>query len=217
MWNPVGARHAVPSVELEMKYDPQTHHRRSLRLPQYDYSDPGAYFITVCAKRRQCVLAEIKGGESVPSEFGKVVLDVWKDLPARYENVQTDAFVVMPNHLHGIIVVTSVGAVHEPPARRAIHELPLQSPRMRRQMLIPRCVGYLKMNSARMINETLGTSGTSVWQRGYYERVIRNEDELARIRQYIAENPVTWELDRENPLSRNFNLDHGEYFKGIYV
>jgi len=84
-------------------------------------------------------------------------------------------------------------------------------------MLIPRCVGYLKMNSARMINETLGTSGTSVWQRGYYERVIRNEDELARIRQYIAENPVTWELDRENPLSRNFNLDHGEYFKGIYV
>lgn len=84
-------------------------------------------------------------------------------------------------------------------------------------MLIPRRVGYLKMNSARIINEIRGTHGTPVWQRGYYERVTRSEEELARIQKYIMENPLTWELDRENPLSRNFNIEHRSYFKEIYL
>jgi len=83
-------------------------------------------------------------------------------------------------------------------------------------MTIPRIVGYFKMNSAKRINRMRGTPGERVWQRNYYERVARSEDELRRIREYIAGNPANWELDKENPKSANFGLDHTRYFEDIY-
>ena len=96
--------------------------------------------------------------------------------------------VIMPNHLHGIIIIneTPVGA---------IHELPLQ----RRNMLLPKIIGYLKMNTAKRINQLRDNSGTPVWQRNYYERVIRNDHELQSVRQYIDDNPIKWAEDENHP------------------
>lgn len=86
----------------------------------------------------------------------------------------------------------------------------------RRQMLIPKVVGYFKMNSAKYVNRLRGVIGISLWQRNYYEHIVRNESELSRIREYIQNNSLKWDLDRENPSSKNFNLDHDDYWKEIY-
>ena len=114
------------------------------------------------------------------SPAGGIVGAFWKDLPSRYPNVELDAFVVMPNHVHGIIMIF-VGA---------IHELPLCQQTSRRRMLLPKIIGYIKMNTAKQINQLRNAHGVPVWQRNYYEHVIRNEESLNIIRQYIAENPV---------------------------
>jgi REP element-mobilizing transposase RayT len=131
----------------------------------------------------------------VLNEFGMAIESVWMELPTRYPNIELDAFRVMPNHIHGIILIVdspNVGA-HELPLR----ELPLRL--HRRRMVIPKIVGYLKMNTAKQINQIRDTPGMPVWQRNYYEHVIRDENELNRIRKYIIENPLQWQLDQENP------------------
>ena len=114
-----------------------------------------------------------------------------------------DEFIIMPNHIHGIIFIVG-----------AIHELPLQ--KYRRKMLLPKVIGYFKMNTAKQFNQILNRTGQPFWQRNYYEHIIRNEKELNRIREYIQNNPLKWELDRENPISKNFNLDHDIYWKDVY-
>lgn len=95
----------------------------------------------------------------------------------------------------------------------ATHELPLRS---RQKMLLPKLIGYFKMNTAKKINQMFNLSGKAFWQRNYYEHVIRSEEELKRIREYIQNNPLRWELDRENPKSKNFNSDHDSYWKGVW-
>jgi REP element-mobilizing transposase RayT len=146
------------------------------------------------------------------NETGGTVKRWWLKLGDNFANIEIelDSCVVMPNHIHGIIMVTrkEVGA---------IHELPLQISKIeRRRMLIPKIIGYFKMNSAKYVNRLCGATGRTLWQRNYYEHIIRNENELYRIREYIQNNPLKWDLDRENPFSKNFNLDHGRYWKEIY-
>lgn len=194
-----------------MPRNPDPARRRSIRLQGHDYSAAGAYFLTICTQDRVCVLGHITGGEVMLSPFGETASEVWLQVPLKYQNVELDEFVVMPNHIHGIVAITdsdvgAVGAVHELPlpgssggAAGAIHELPLQSRQERRRMLIPRVVGYFKMNSGKRINEQRGTPGAAVWQRNYYEHVVRNERELNAIRQYIDDNPLQWDLDDDNP------------------
>ena len=113
----------------------------------------------------------------------------------RYPHTRSDAFVVMPNHIHGIIFI-NVGA---------IHESPLQKPRITRprHMLLPKIIGYIKMNSAKKINTLRATSGTPLWQRNYYEHVIRNETDLEEIREYIENNPPKWLEDQNHPANEN--------------
>ena len=155
-----------------------TRHRRSIRLRDYDYSTTGAYFVTICTHERGCLFGEVVEGQMRLNEAGGMVESVWNLLPQRYPGITLDAFVVMPNHIHGIVSIDGpVGA---------IHELPLHQ---RRSMTLPKVVGYLKMNSAKHINQLRNTPGIPVWQRNYYERVIRDDRELAAIRQYIADNP----------------------------
>jgi putative transposase len=167
--------------------------RRSIRLRDYDYSQPGAYFITICTKDRIGLFGKEVDGKLRINNFGKIVLGFWNDLDHIYSNVRTDAFVVMPNHVHGIIMIEErVGA---------IHELPLQyrnQKTKRRQMLIPKMVGRFKMKSSKRINAIRDTSNISVWQRNYHEHIIRDEGSLNRIREYIKNNPLTWNLDKEN-------------------
>lgn len=201
-----------------MPYDPNRHHRRSIRLRGYDYSQAGAYFITIVAKNRERLFGEAANGEMRLNEIGRVVQTAWDELPGRYPSVELDAFVVMPNHVHGIIVISGdtgpVGAIHELPlhelplhelpAAGAIHESPphespLQDRVQRRKMLLPKIVGYFKMNAAKRANEIRLASGVPLWQRNYYEHIIRNEADLRRIREYIANNPLKWELDQLHP------------------
>jgi REP element-mobilizing transposase RayT len=171
-------------------YAPEKHQRRSIRLKGYDYSKAGAYFITICTHCKECLFGEIIDGATKLNAYGEIVEKCWCELPNHYENICLDEFVVMPNHIHGIIVITyNVGA---------IHELPLQ----RRNMLLPKIIGQFKMQSAKQINQLRHTHGQPVWQRNYYEHIIRNEDELNHIREYILNNPSKWEFDEENPLNR---------------
>ena len=165
-----------------MKYNPKKHHRRSIRLQNYDYSSEGAYFVTMCTKNRECLFGEIVNGEMVLSEYGKIVEQCWFNLPNHYDNIELDAYVIMPDHFHGIIFI------------RAIHELPQQQ---RRKMLLPKIIGRFKMNSAKQINQIRNTPGVSVWQRDYFEHIIRDVKSLENIRNYIVQNPSKWN-DKEH-------------------
>ena len=126
-------------------------------------------------------------------ELKQVIIKHWKELPHRYPYITLDEFVVMPNHVHGIICITENVGV--------IHELPLQD-RLRRKMILPKIIGYFKMNTSKRINQILNRPGNPFWQRNYYEHIIRNEDELMRVRRYIQENPLRWEYDKENPMGK---------------
>ena len=185
-----------------MPYDPNKHHRRSIRLKEYDYASPGAYFVTICVRRHECVLGSVVGGEVVVNEAGQVAETQWRGLPRHYPHVELDAFVVMPNHVHRIITLIAdrslvgagFGAESLPPSESPSKPAPTQ-----KRHPLSEIVRGFKTFSARRINVMRGTRGQPFWQRNYYERVTRNERELAAIRDYIAQNPQNWELDTENP------------------
>jgi len=205
-----------------MKYNPQIHHRRSIRLQGYDYSQNGAYFITLCTHNRECLFGQIQNGQMILNEYGKMVEQCWNNLSNHYDNIELDAYVIMPNHFHGIILITdnvdnvdNVRAIrelpiHELPRQRKhelpIHELPRQQQKQRQQqrrkMLLPKIVGRFKTNSAKQINQMRNTPGISVWQRNYYEHIIRDEKSLENIRNYIINNPAKWQDDDYNLTNR---------------
>jgi REP element-mobilizing transposase RayT len=196
-----------------MKTQPEKPVRQSIRLKDYDYSQEGGYFVTICTQNLKNLLGEILNGKTALSPIGSIAQSFWMEIPKHFANVKLDKFVIMPNHIQGIIIIKNVGAIHELPLQKSSsHNNRVE----RRKMLIPRIVGFYKMNTAKQINLFRKTSGSPVWYRNYYEHVIRNEEELNHIRQYIMNNPLRWELDRENPLSKNFNLEYKEYFAGIY-
>lgn len=194
-----------------MPSDPQHHHRRSIRLPGYDYAQTGAYFITVCTHARQPILGKIADGVMYPNRLGIIVWACWRDLPRHYPHVVLDAFVVMPNHVHGIIVLVWVGAgslagVDGRPGMgcgtaagcaSADADKPAPTTTTDRHPL-GEVVRAFKTYSARGINRTRGTPDQPVWQRNYYEHIIRDDAELTRIREYIESNPLAWDLDEEN-------------------
>ena len=144
--------------------------RRTIRLPLYDYSTPGAYFITLCITQRRPILGSIQGSESVLSRLGLSVQQSWEELPDFHAEVQLDAMVIMPNHLHGIVVLVQTSSIE--------------------RTTLSQVVRTLKSRSARRINRILGVQGVPVWQRGYYERVIRDDRELRNVREYIRKNPL---------------------------
>jgi REP element-mobilizing transposase RayT len=183
-----------------MSTDSQSPRRRgSLRLPQYDYSEPNAYFFTICAFKKQNILGKIVEERLFLSKAGETVWDVWESLGTRFPTVELDAFIVMPNHVHGIVKITSdeVGAIHELPLQTNGCDDPEEERIRRRKMMLPKLIGYLKMNSSKRINQLRGTAGSRVWQRNYYEHIIRTEKALNRLRKYIIENPIKWSDDPE--------------------
>ncbi len=166
-----------------MKFDAEKHHRRSIRLPRYDYSRTGFYFVTFCSHDRSCIFGEIVNGEMRLNRAGTTVANCWADLPKHYPHVALDVFVVMPNHVHGIF---------------ELRELPISAATRRHDL--SEAIRAFKAFSARRINARNGTKGIPVWQRNYYERVLRDEEELVRARRYILENPAKWDMDQENPV-----------------
>ena len=169
-----------------MRYDLERHHRRSIRLKGYDYTQAGAYFVTIVTQGRECLFGEIVEGEVRLNPLGEIVGESWRWLGMQYDYVELDEWRIMPNHLHGIIVIIDDGRGGSRTA-----------PTVKRKP-IGRLVGAFKTVSTKRINEHRGTPGVRVWQRNYYEHIIRNEDDLEAIREYIACNPMRWDLDREN-------------------
>ena len=187
-----------------VSYDPRRHHRRSIRLKGYDYSQPGAYYVTICVREGECLLGGVTDGAMVLSEAGQIVQRTWDGLPSRFPTVELDTFVIMPNHVHGIVVivdepgggaVTGQGAAREGAASGAPTRTRGKRP------TLGQIVRAFKSISAIQVNRCLGRSGSRLWQRNYYERIIRDENELHRARKYILGNPAKWETgDPENPL-----------------
>jgi len=175
-----------------MPYNSDIHHRRSIRLRDYDYSQAGAYFITICAHNHESLFGEIADGAMRLNAAGEIVADEWQKLAQVKEEIELDEWMVMPNHLHGILIFTDNAG--------AIHELPLRMTQtQRRQMALPKLVGRFKMLSAKQINMLRNTPGIPLWQRNYWEHIIRDEADLRRIREYISSNPARWELDELHP------------------
>ncbi|UBF27441.1 transposase [Kovacikia minuta CCNUW1] len=189
-----------------MKYDPDKHHRRSIRLQGYDYASAGAYFITICTHQRQCLFGAVVAGEMRLNEFGQIARSHWLKLPNYHSHLRLDEFVVMPNHLHGILVVADspVGAGFD--VQSMVHtDNPLAKPAPTDALQqtshhgIPEIIRGFKTFSARRINQIRRVSRTPVWQRNYYEHIIRDESSLERLRQYIHNNPQSWQQDQLHP------------------
>jgi len=164
------------------------HHRRSIRLKGYDYAQAGAYFITICTQGRACLFGDVVDGQILLNACGQVVVDSWLWLSDRYPFVDLDEWVVMPNHLHGIMILTGLDG------RGGSRITPTKN-----RKPIGRLIGAFKTVSTKRLNTMRNTPGVSVWQRNYYEHIVRDEESLIRIRRYILGNPACWEEDPENP------------------
>jgi putative transposase len=176
-----------------MEYNQKPRYRHVIRLKDYDYSQPGGYFITICTKNRSCLFGAVESDRVILNQYGEIIQISWLALPEHYHNVQLDIFVIMPNHIHGIIFLTDVGAGLKP--------APTDSPRDKQHGL-PEIIRAFKTFSSRQINKIRNMPGSSVWQRSYYEHVIRRDESLEKIREYIGTNPLRWALDKENPVNR---------------
>ncbi len=174
--------------------------RKRLRLAQYDYAKQGAYFVTVCVFEKMCILGDIVHGQMRENGYGRVIHDIWDRLPERYGNIKLDYCVMMPNHFHGIVMITNtdVGAGSPGPYGSIIAggETPPLRPTLSRVM------GYFKYETTKRINGMRNTPGMKLWQRSFHDRVIRDEREWNDIRQYIEYNPQQWADDAENPALR---------------
>jgi putative transposase len=216
------ARHVRIEAEgLEMRFDPDRHHRRSIRLQHYDYTLPGAYYVTVCAVQKQLLFGEIKTAEMHLNRAGQIVLEEWLRTPELRPNVELDAFVIMPNHIHVIFLImdlvrtrraiSSQPAVssHSPPSISTSN--PISSTRASPDFDVPlrkfgsgiansvhSIMGSFKSSATRQVNRAMGTEG-SIWHTGMWEHVIRSQIDLDRIREYIALNPSRWEDDEHYP------------------
>ena len=172
-----------------MVFNPDRHHRRSIRLKDYNYSQEGAYFVTICTHERECLFGEIRDGEMFLSDAGRRVRPIWDQLSDHYPHNRLDAFVIMPNHVHGIVILNDCADV-------GAGLKPALTDKMRHGL--PEIIRAFKTFSSRRINEFRKMIGVPLWQRNYYEHVIRNEKSLIAVREYIQANPYQWPNDPDN-------------------
>jgi len=190
-------------------YDPRIHHRRSTRLPGYDYSQPGYYFVTFCVHGRDCVLGDVVGDAVDLSPLGAVVREVLDATQQSFWNVSIDEAVVMPNHGHVIYVIQEWTAAmnealaEEAQARAEIEAATTDGPirSLTRRPTLGQIVAYQKYESTRRINALRDMAGVRFWQRGFYDHIVRSQRELDAIRLYTVNNPLEWALDRDNPYN----------------
>ncbi|UMX47737.1 MAG: hypothetical protein L7H18_04835 [Candidatus Nealsonbacteria bacterium DGGOD1a] len=165
-------------------YDSEIHHRRTIRVKGYDYSQDGAYFVTVCAQNRQCLFGSIADAKMELNKAGEIVNNCWYEIPKHYPFVILDEFVVMPNHFHGIIIIQN----REWKRERANNHSPLQMQNAGTSKTVGAIIRGYKIGVTKLL-------GKPIWQRNYYEHIIRNDDDLDRVREYIINNPLNWEID----------------------
>jgi REP element-mobilizing transposase RayT len=183
-------------------YDPTCHYRRSIRLKGYDYTQPGAYFITICTHNRANLFGAVVDGEMRLNEAGRIAEQCWRDIPAHFPHVALDAFVIIPNHVHGVLWIVDddigIGAKNFSPLplRPSEPTFPPWPPRGTSRTIGSVVRGF-KIGVTKWFRQN--TSVYAVWQRNYYEHIIRDDRVLDTIRRYISENPLRWHLDRHNP------------------
>lgn len=170
--------------------DKPIHFHEPMRLTEYDYWSPGAYFITACTFDRAFLFGEVRDGVLFLNDLGRLIHETWDWLGHHYPLVSTQEHVVMPNHFHGIILIQEAGSRG---SRAASTDSSEESPSL------IRLVNAFKTVSAKRINSIRGTPGVPVWQRGFYDHIVRNELDLNRVREYIRANPLQWSVDEENP------------------
>ena len=187
------------------KYNPNIHHRRSIRLKGYDYSSEGLYFITICCHNKVCLFGHVVNAAMVLNEYGQVAFNEWMKTPEIRPNVEWGEFIVMPNHIHGIIRITHRGESNTPdfmgecnspqPYSPQRYSPQRESPRLQGpSQTIGAIVRGYKSAVTKKLNE-LGV-GRKVWQRDYYEHIIRNEQSYYNISNYIVNNPSKWWEDK---------------------
>ena len=207
----------VRTYNYPMALNASHHYRRSVRMPSYDYAQPGAYFVTICTHERAHLFGEIANGQMCLSACGQIVQTCWLAVPHHFSSVRLDAFVVMPNHFHAVVQIC--GSDIAGPALpqgvaidSCVDDVPVtasQSSTVRAGTMagsLSAIIQNFKSVTTRAINQSDHAPAARVWQRNYYEHVIRNEKELMTIRQYILNNPLKWGLDRENVDDRQFPL-----------
>ncbi len=189
------------------KFDPKIHHRRSIRIPNYDYTQAGAYYITIVTHNRELLFGEVVDGEMKLSNLGQIAQREWERLPKRFKQIELGAFVIMPDHVHGIIIIR-YGRGTADSARYDDPQVPRRAPtggdtaeRFGKPVSgsIPTIIRSYKAAVALRANYVRSDDSTPVWQRNYYEHIIRDERDMQAKWDYIESNPANWENDNENP------------------
>lgn len=241
--------------------------RNSLRLKGYDYSQPGAYFITICTENKICYLGNIVDGITISYPISDIIQEIWQEIPEKFQGVDLDTFIIMPNHVHGIVIInkecrdtiqkvrrnntenilgrlihqirikdyindSKVSFINQIPANNftkdnkvdLINRTPTKNQAFTRaknwnlmqdsKRTVGKIIRYFKAKTAKIVHDKFFPSFQ--WQRNYYDHTVRSARELNSIREYIINNPIKWALDRENRLSKNFNMDLDNYFKAIF-
>jgi len=176
-----------------MKYNPENQHRRSNRLRGYDYSQPGYYFVTLCTKNREYLFGEIKENQMILNEIGRIINRQWKELTFKYSNINNSDFIIMPNHIHGVIELIRRGLINQTPTLENNENwILMKNP----EITLGKIIRFFKAKSAFQIRSK--SNIFQIWQRNYYEHIVRNENDLNQIREYIQNNPYNWKMDENN-------------------
>lgn len=195
------------------KFDPQKHHRRSIRLKGYDYSQEGAYYVTIVTWRRDFLFGEVVNEEMRLNKVGKIVEWEWLELPKRLPYVELGVHVVMPNHFHGILFIhENVGATRHGQTMSLSGAEHLQTittdgidgsplPHGPKPASLGAIIAQFKSRATKRIWKTPEFKDTPIWQRNYYEHIIRDENDLQNKTDYIESNPSLWDEDDENPVN----------------
>ena len=184
------------------KYDPNIHHRRSIRLKGYDYSRAGLYFITICCQDRICRFGDVVDCEMVLNDAGRIAYNEWIKTTEIRNNVELGEFIVMPNHIHGIIRLLVRDELHSPDNKTPNmnnnkNNFPLRSPSQTIGAIIRGYKSSVTKQINNLANNGMGVFNTpqQLWQRNYWERIIRNQKAYHRITEYILNNPGKWHSD----------------------
>ncbi|MBI1185283.1 transposase [bacterium] len=198
-----------------MPYNPNIHHRKSIRLKGYDYSQAGLYFITICVQDRECLFGEIVDGAMILNDAGQMVENVWLKLPKRFTNIELHEFVVMPNHFHAIMEIVGAPLVVDQnntvdqnstvDQNNMVDQNEIGQPQGIAPTIKPKTVGDMvgAFQSIVTVEYIRGVKqlgwqpfNGKLWQRNYWEHIIRHEQAYHRISEYIINNPKNWDLDK---------------------
>ena len=177
--------------------------RKSFRLKGWDYSSPGAYFVTICTHKKQSIFGSVENGAMQLNPCGNLVRECWEALPTHYTDINNQIFIVMPNHVHGIIMLASENRRSGSYINKEVEYQ--RKPDPTDSFSLSEVIRGFKSYSSKAVNEARHSPGTTVWQRSFYEQIIRTEKEYREIGEYIVYNAAKWDNDSENPFLLNIS------------